>query len=156
MIYYGGESVDFQEKVRRMFEEAKIASQKPFSSEPLVYGLTLSFTKDGRPIFEEFGNVSPYGTSGFMEPVTDVIEKVDSVSVVAELPGVDKSDIDLRTSVESVLITVDRPLRKYIKDVRLSCRVKPETAVARYNNGVLEVVLKRADDNTAGRRVQVQ
>jgi len=129
---------------------------KPANSSPFVYGFTMHFSRDGRPVLEEFGNVSPYGVTGFVEPVTDVIEKYDSVSIIVELPGVDKEDIDLRASVESVYIKVDKPLRKYIKDVRLSCMVRPETTTARYNNGVLEITLKRVEDGPTGKRIRIQ
>jgi len=156
MIFYGSDAGDINERIRQMFEQARQITKKPVYTEPQVYGFTMGFSRDGQPVIEEFGNVSPYGTSGYMEPATDVIEKVDSVLVIAELPGVERKDIDLRASVESVMITVDKPLRKYVKDVKLSCRVKPDSAVAKYNNGVLEVTLKRADDANAGRRVQVQ
>lgn len=139
-----------------MFEEAKAVAGRPGFGGPYVYGFTLRFGRDGSPLLEEFGNVSPYGVAGYMEPVTDVIEKFDSVSVIVELPGVEKEDIDLRSSVESVFISVDTPFRKYSKDVKLSCRVVPESAVAKYNNGVLEVTLKRVEEGPAGRQVSIE
>jgi len=152
---YGGELPDMHARIRQMFNEARAISQQPVFNGPFVYGFTMRFTSDGRPVVEEFGNVSPYGINGFLEPVTDVVEKFDSVLVIVELPGVRREDIDLRASVESVYITVDTPVRKYIKDVRFSCRIHPESAAAKYNNGVLEVTLKRVDEGPAGRRVKV-
>ena len=155
MDYYNPTS-DVHSRIRQMMEEAKAASSVPALGGSYVYGLTLKFDREGRPLIEEFGNVSPYGVSGYMEPVTDVIEKFDSVSVIVELPGVGKEDIDLRASVESVFISVDTPFRRYNKDVRLSCRVVPESTIAKYNNGVLEVTLKRVEEGPAGRRVKIQ
>ncbi|MFH0862066.1 MAG: Hsp20/alpha crystallin family protein [Candidatus Altiarchaeota archaeon] len=156
MIDYGGDFSEIHAKIRQMFEEARSKGRCQEYQAPLVYGFTMRFTGEGRPVAEEFGNVSPFGIAGYMEPVTDVIEKYDSVAVVIELPGIGKEDIDLRTTPESVYIKVDTPFRKFVKDVRLSAKVKPETAIAKYNNGVLEVTLKRADDAPAGRRVQIQ
>jgi HSP20 family protein len=156
MSEYSRDLSDFHSRIRQMFQEARTVYRRPDFGGPFVYGYTMRFAKDGQPVAEEFGNVSPYGIAGYMEPVTDVIERSESVSVVVELPGVKKEDIDLRTSVESVFLSVDTPFRKYMKDVRLSSRVRPETAVARYNNGVLEVTLMRAEDAQAGRKVKVQ
>jgi len=147
---------DMRSRIKRLFEEAKDSSHSPGFSGSYVYGFTMNFAGDGNPVFEEFGNVSPYGVHGYMEPITDVIEKYDSVSVIVELPGVAKEDIDLRSTVESVFIKVDTPFRKYTKDVKLSCRVRPESAVAKYNNGVLEVTLKRLEEGPAGRKVNIQ
>ncbi|MBD3388517.1 MAG: hypothetical protein GF416_05545 [Candidatus Altiarchaeales archaeon] len=143
------------QRIKQMFEEARMLSSLPSYGGPFVYGFTMRFDQRGHPVVDEFGNTSPHGVCGFMEPITDVIEKYDSVSVVFELPGVRKEDIDLRASVESVYISVDTPLRKYGKDVKLSCRVRPESASANYNNGVLEVSLARVEEGPAGRRVKI-
>jgi hypothetical protein len=75
MIDYGGDFSEIHERIRQMFEEAKNMGARPQYSAPLVYGFTMRFTGDGRPVAEEFGNVSPFGVAGYMEPVTDVIEK---------------------------------------------------------------------------------
>jgi HSP20 family protein len=147
---------DVHERIRKLFDEAKKMPPLSASRSPAVYGFTMCFTNDGRPQVSEFGNVSPYGVSGYMEPITDVVEKYDSVSIVLELPGVRKEDIDLRTSADCVFIKVDTAFRKYLKDVRLSCKIRPESAQARYNNGVLEVSLKRADDAPQGHKIKIK
>jgi HSP20 family protein len=152
----GEEFVDMHARIRRMFDEARVVSRQPAYKGPFVYGFTMRFAADGRPVVEEFGNVSPYGVSGVLEPVTDVVERVDSVCVIVELPGVKRQDIDLRAGVESVFISVDTPTRRYLKDVKLSCRIHPESAVAKYNNGVLEVTLKRAEEEPVGKRIRIQ
>ncbi len=156
MFDYPRGAADFNERIRQMFEEARALTQLSSVNGPSVWGFNMKFTRDCQPIVKEFGNVSPYGISGFIEPPTDVIERLDSVSVIIELPGVGKDEIDLKASVEGLLVTVNTPFRKFSKDVRLSCRVRPESTSARYNNGVLEVTLKRAEDAAAaGRKVKI-
>jgi len=147
---------DLHERIRQMFSEAKSLTGTNPQGAPYVYGFTMRFGEDGQPVVSEFGNVSAHGVSGYMEPVSDVIEKYDSVVVVFELPGVPKKAIDLRASVESVFISVDTPFRKYSKDVKLSSRVVPESAKAKFNNGVLEISLKRVDEGPAGKKVSIQ
>jgi len=156
MFEYDGDYSGLHERVRQMLDEAKTLSNRPAFSGPFVYGFTMKFTGQGRPVVSEFGNVSPYGIVGFMEPVTDVIEKYDSVSVIVELPGVIRDDIDLRASVESLYIKVDMPFRKYSKDVRFSCRIRPDTTTAKYNNGVLEITIQRVDVTPPGKRISIQ
>jgi HSP20 family protein len=147
---------DFRLRIRRMFDDARTNVKNPPGG-PFVWGFNMRFRPDGRPSVEEFGNVSSQGVLGYMEPATDVIERADSVSVVIELPGVAKEEIDLRASVESLYLSVNSSFRKYEKDVRFSCRVQPETTQARYNNGVLEVTLRRADESLpGGKKVRVQ
>ena len=77
------------------------------------------------------------------EPMTDLIECDDSVSVTIELPGLEKDDIDLRATPESLTITVDTPDRKYKKVFRLPCEVRPKNIKATYKNGILDITLKR-------------
>jgi HSP20 family protein len=106
---------------------------------------------DGKPHVEKFGNVSQMGyerpgeKSDEREPLTDVIEGKEDVKVIAELPGVEKKDIDLEAGEDSLLIKVDTAQRKYHKELELPCRILPDTTKANYNNGVLEVSIKRAE-----------
>jgi len=106
---------------------------------------------DGKPHIEEFGNIpgKRIGTeevSMEREPLTDVIEGDKEISVIAELPGVEKKDINLSATEETLEIKVDTPERKYSKEVRLPAKVKAEITKASFKNGVLEVKLKRAKD----------
>ena len=72
------------------------------------------------------------------------MDSKDSLLVYAELPGVDKKDIQLSVTDESLTISVDRENRRYYKEVSLPTKVKPETAKAKYKNGVLEVTFEKA------------
>jgi HSP20 family protein len=156
MYGYGEDQGDLHTRIKQMFEEARAISNRQALAGPFVYGFSMKFTDTGKPVVAEFGNVSPYGINGYMEPTTDVIERINSVSVLVELPGVAKEDIDLRASVESLFIKVDTPFRKFVKDIRFSCRVRPDSTQARFNNGVLEITILRVDDNPAGKKVQIK
>ena len=77
---------------------------------PVFYGFSVSVGPDGKPVVEEFGNVKP-GIEGpqvkdEIQPLVDVVEKQDTVVVYAELPGVDKSNIDLAFTEDSITISV--------------------------------------------------
>jgi len=108
----------------------------------------VSVGPDGKPKIQEFGNVKP-GLRGpelkeEIEPLMDVVDSKDSLLVYAELPGVDKNDIRLSVTDKSLTISIEREKRRYYKEVSLPTKVKPETAKARYKNGVLEVTLEKA------------
>ncbi len=70
------------------------------------------------------------------------MEGSDELKIIAELPGVQKEDIKLKTTDRTILITAGNGEYKYQKKLALPRAVQPETAKARYNNGVLEVTLK--------------
>ncbi len=123
---------------------------------PIVYGYSITVGPDGRPRIREFGNVRPGGEAEIVEvsearePLVDVFEEDDRVKVVAEVPGVDKKDIKLNATEETLTISVDNPQRKYYKEVELPAKVDPKSAQASYKNGVLEVVLKKVGGKKAG------
>ncbi|MEM3087409.1 MAG: archaeal heat shock protein Hsp20 [Halobacteria archaeon] len=147
----------------RLVEQARRGElPPPEKGGPCVYGWTFRVDDRGKPRFEEFGNVpglvSPARTAlepGTREPLVDVMENEKTVTVTAEVPGVEKEDVHLETSEEQVTIRVDRKDRKYFREVDLPCPVKPETAKATCKNGVLQVVLERAGKKPGSRKVRV-
>jgi len=111
-----------------------------------IYGFSMHTGEDGKPVFEEFGNVPRPGTQhipGEREPLVDVIGGREDVTVIAELPGVDRKDIELDADLRGLTIDVDAAGRKYHKLIRLPAEVDPDTVQASYKNGVLEVKIKR-------------
>ncbi|MFH1721281.1 MAG: Hsp20/alpha crystallin family protein [Candidatus Altiarchaeota archaeon] len=84
-----------------------------------------------------------------LEPVTDLIENTKDITLLAELPGVDKKDINLDLTEEKATISVDTPTKNYKKEILLQYKVKPKSAKARYKNGVLEVKLEKEEPQKA-------
>ena len=78
------------------------------------------------------------------------------VKVIAEVPGVDKNDINLNASERKLIISVDTPQRKYYKEVDLPTEVDPQSAKATYKNGVLEVVLKKVGKGEKGVKIKIE
>ena len=161
---------EFEESFRRMaedmntlFEKARRGELKsPEKGGPFVYGWSFRIGPDGVPHFEEFGNVkglvsgAKEGLPVGREPLVDVNETDKQIRVTAELPGVDKSDIELETNEDSLVIRVDTEKRKYYKEVDLPAPVNPDSAKATYNNGVLEVVFDKRTPERKGKKIQVQ
>ncbi len=134
-----------QEHMNRIFDEAMSGGE---DHKKYVYGFTMRTGPDGKPVVEEFGNVPRSGAAkigGEREPLVDVIDGEDEVSVIAELPGVDKKDIDLNAGERSLTISVDKEDRRYHKGLKLPADVDPDSVKATYKNGVLDVKLKRME-----------
>jgi len=114
---------------------------------PFVYGYSVKIGPDGKPQIREFGNVKPsrFGprVKEEREPLVDIIETDSEVHVVAELPGVEKSDIKLHGTGSTLTISVDIPQRRYYKEVELPAIVSVKEAKTQYKNGVLEVTLRK-------------
>lgn len=137
---------------------------------PLMYGYSMSIGPDGKPVIREFGNIkpskrpSPFGYKRpFLEikeerePLVDVITEDDSIRVLAEVPGVEKSDIKLSCSERLLTISVDSEERKYYKEVELPVEVDPKVSKATYKNGVLEIVLtKLKKEKPKGESIKIE
>jgi HSP20 family protein len=135
---------------------------------PFVYGYSMSIGPDGKPTIQEFGNVKPSRRPGAFgmeqpalepkntrEPLVDVINEPAQVRVVAELPGVEKSAIKTSISDDTLTISVDSATQKYYKEVHLPAGVEPDTPKASYNNGVLEITLRKTQPRLKGREIHI-
>lgn len=109
---------------------------------------------DGRSIIKEFGNIKPglavegrppLNLHDQREPLIDIIEDDDELKVVAELPGVEKKDIQLFATERTLTINVDAPESTYYKELDLPVGVDESSARSKYRNGVLEIVFKKKD-----------
>lgn len=132
---------------------------------PFVYGYSVTIGPDGKPKVREFGNVKPETRMGRpridikekREPLTDVMTTNGEVKVIIELPGVEKKDIKLHGTENSLTISVDTPQRKYHKEVELPAIVDPAKAKSSYKNGVLEVTLqKRKEEKPKGEPINIE
>jgi HSP20 family protein len=116
---------------------------------PFVYGYSMKIGPDGKPEIQEFGNIrkSLKGpeVKEEREPLVDIVETSSEVRVVVELPGVEKSDIKLHGTEDSLTISVNTPQSKYYKDISLPAKVRVKEASSTYKNGVLEVVIPKAE-----------
>ncbi|MEM3616402.1 MAG: archaeal heat shock protein Hsp20 [Candidatus Bathyarchaeia archaeon] len=114
---------------------------------PFVYGYSIKIGPDGKPEIQEFGNVKPTRLGPKVkeerEPLVDIVETDNEIHVVAELPGVEKEDIKLHGTEDTLTISVDTPQRKYYKELTLPAKVNVKEAKTQYKNGVLEVTLPK-------------
>jgi len=69
---------------------------------------------------------------------------------------VDKKDIDLEITENTLTIKVDKDKRKYYKEVELPCEVDANSAKASYQNGVLDIELKKAKPKKKGKKISIE
>lgn len=135
---------------------------------PFIYGYSITIGPDKKPVIREFGNLRPTRPTRpwepslelreEREPLVDVFEEEKEVKVVAELPGIDRNDIELHATENSLTISVDTEERRYFKELELPVEVEPSSAKSSYRNGVLEVTLakKAVDRRARGFRIRVE
>ena len=151
------------DEVRRMFENTDLREMIDEmlrggmgSNKKFIHGFSINVGPDGKPKLQEFGNKSiktPEGEpiiSDEREPLTDIIEGDEDVSITVEIPGVERDDINLDITRDNLEIKVDTPNRKYQKNLTLPCDVLPKTTTATYKNGILDIVIKRKEKKKQG------
>jgi HSP20 family protein len=159
-----GEFRKLVDEMQRNMQEAL----KDFGTDPsksFVSGFSVKVGPDGKPTFNTFGNKPsvkapavggglPVVNTDEREPLTDVIEEDGRIAITMELPGVNRSDIDLNMTEMELEISVDNERRKYHKRVKLPAKVDPSTTKATYTNGILDVTVAKTG-KSGGVRIPV-
>jgi HSP20 family protein len=103
----------------------------------------------------KFGNVD--SSPGFLgggltvkeqrEPLLDIITGSEDITIVAELPGVNKEDLQLKADNKSLTLESVAGERQYQKKIDLPDEIEPNTGKSTYKNRILEVSFKRKSKN---------
>jgi HSP20 family protein len=136
------------EKEREQMNDLVNRMMQSMGKEPQVYGFSMQVGPDGIPHVERFGNVIPVGKDrDVREPFTSslVDEKKNELNITAEMPGINKEDIELNATENEIIIKADSNARKYYKFIKTPGPIDTDSAAAKYNNGVLEVTFKFKD-----------
>jgi len=108
-----------------------------------VYGLSIKEGLGGKPIVEPFGNVKK-GAQGPVveeerEPLVDIFDEQDHISVIIELPGVQVKDIHIEVKGDILTLSAVSSNRKYYKELVLPKNADASTLERKYKNGILEI-----------------
>ena len=131
---------------------------------PFVYGYSVKIGPDCKPIIREFGNMKPglgvgrdpINLQERREPLVDIIEEEDEIKVVAELPGVEKKDIKLYATDQTLTIDVETPEKKYHKKLDLPTEIDTSTSSSSYRNGILETTIKKKKVKEKGTKIDIE
>jgi HSP20 family protein len=128
---------------------------------PFYYGYTMTTGPDGTPVVKEYGNVKPgqLPTSDIREPLVDTLvdEKEKVLTLVAEMPGVEKKDVKVVVEDKTVCIDAEHGKKKYHAKVPIKQKVNKDSAKASYTNGILELKFKLEEpEKPKGKTVEVE
>ena len=129
-------------------------------SGPIFYGYTMTAGPDGRPVINEYGNVKPdmLPTENKREPLIDTLvdEKEKTLKIIAEMPGVEKKDVNVVVGADKVIhIDAEHGEKKYHVKVPIKHDVDAESPKATYKNGILELTFKLEDEKSKGKAIDV-
>jgi len=163
----------FEERLRQMHQEmSRSDSLSPrqhqneqYDNKPRIYGWSYYQGPDGIPHYQEYTNTNntptqtqdtPKLVSGRNEPFVDVIDSKKEVYITAEIPGVNKDNIDVELSKDTLLIRVNHPERGFTKEVDLPAEVGKKPVEAKYNNGILSITLKKRKATKKGNKINIE
>jgi len=139
----------------------KIESEDRHKSEPFIYGYSINIDENGKAEINEFGNIKSSSegeenleVSESREPLVDIIEGKNAVTVVIELPGVEKSDIKVEIK-ESIIFVTTINSKNYYKEIPLTGKIIANSARARYNNGILEIIINKDNKSDSENNIVV-
>ncbi len=124
---------------------------------PYYYGRITTMGPDGKPIIKEYGNMIPNEGFGYTkqlpetmpetreESLIDAFIEDKTVRIIAEMPGVEKDDINIKATETKVSLQAKNSARNYSAEKELTVKIKPKTAKANYKNGILEIIFERQD-----------
>ncbi len=136
----------------------KIESENQDRSEPFIYGYSINIDENGKAEINEFGNIKADSDENLevtesREPLIDLIDGKNSIAVVIEIPGVEKSDIKIEIK-ESKLVVSTTNSKNYYKEIPLESKIISSSARAKYNNGILEIIInKDNNDDDEGKHI---
>jgi HSP20 family protein len=152
-----------QQRMNNLYSDAMRGTiPPPEQGGPRIYGWTFKMGPDGKPIIQEFGNMPGQKQNpnkqiqGCREPLVDIQETAKDMTIITEIPGISKEDIDVETTEDTVIISVNNPERKYYKEVPLPTETDANTADASYNNGVLSITLQKKKPKKKGRKLNIK
>jgi HSP20 family protein len=152
----------FEKFIENILKHFNFPNQKPNEGGPMVWGFSVNVGTDKKPTIRQLGNFNfgskkkaPQQKPEEPEPLIDTIEDNDTITVIAEIPGITSSDIKLDTTETKMKLSVDTPQRKLSKEIVLPSEVEPESAKAWYKNGILEIKLRRKASNRSSTPINV-
>ncbi len=73
----------------------------------------------------------------------DVISNDDSVTITVDMLGIAEEKINLRITIDTVEIMPDVSEGKDYRFISLPCKLKPESAIFTYKNGILDIIISK-------------
>ena len=136
----------YMEEMGKHIEEAVKESLDSLQSHPFVSGFSFRMGPGGKPSVQVFGD-KLLDQEGYRAPLSEQIldDKAKTLRVVLDMPGVEKNDIKVDATGDSVVVVAERGARKYKSELSLKSEIRPDSGRAEYKNGVLEISFSLKD-----------
>ena len=135
-------SPEFRRRIAETDAEIKHRLETGWSSKPDVnYGISIKPLTERKVVMPKSVEKEPEEErveTEEREPIIDIFEEKDYISVIAELPGVEEKDIETKLKEDTLEISAG----KYCRTIRLPS-VSKSIIDRTYNNGILQLKIER-------------
>lgn len=135
-------SPEFRRRIAETDAEIKHRLETGWSSKPDVnYGISIKPLTERKVVMPKSVEKEPEEErveTEEREPIIDIFEENDYISVIAELPGVEEKDIETKLKEDTLEISAG----KYCRTIRLPS-VSKSIIERTYNNGILQLKIER-------------
>jgi HSP20 family protein len=149
-----GSAIELLGKLAEQAEHGTLSSNESKSgSEPRVHGVygfsVKSAAGEKAVTVEPFGNIRRDDEGKLVEvheirePLVDLFDEPGRLLVVAEVPGVEESNVRLELHDDILIISTEKGDPKYRKEVLLPASFSSDQLTFHCRNGVLEIVLSK-------------
>ena len=112
-----------------------------------VYGFTINTAGGGSPKVETFGNIkkTPEGpkVDEEREPITDIFDEKNEMVIIAEMPGIEESDLKIDLKEDILEISAIGKNRTYRKEMLLPVKADKTNLRHKFTNRILEIRIKK-------------
>jgi HSP20 family protein len=115
-----------------------------------VYGFSIKLggLAGESPQVQTFGNVKKDEKGApvveeVREPLVDVFDEADRITIIAEIPGVEEEKIKIEIKDDILELEAEDSDKKYHKEVLLPSKVKKKSLCSTYKNGVLKITIPK-------------
>ena len=133
-----------------------------------IFDLREDFDDIVKDFFAGFSNMS---ASRGVYPLLDIKEDKEKYTIDVEIPGIEKKDLKISVKKDNLIIQgekkeikkkeeesylrVERSYGNFMRSVKLPTEINQEQITAKYNNGVIKIVLPKTKTDKAN-EVQVK
>ena len=112
-----------------------------------VYGFTINTAGGGSPKVETFGNIKKTHEGPKVdeerEPITDLFDEKNELVIIAEMPGIEETDIKIDLKEDILEISAISKTRSYRKEMLLPVKASKQNLKHKFTNGILEIRIKK-------------
>ncbi len=150
---FGEDFKNLNKRIEKMFSEMDNLDEPGIKT----YGYMMYQGPDGVPHFQEFGNAKEKYKleANIREPFSDVSSDDGKIRATLEIPGVQKEDIVLECTENSLSVKADNARKTFSKTLALPCKVDTKSARATYNNGILEVIFDACGNDSLKQKISI-